>query len=560
MPRLPDPVGRYARRVVSGKEIAGELVQRACRRHLDDLRSAKRRGYRFDKRRALRAIAFFATLKHTKGKWARDFFHLSPAQEFIVGSIFGWVDRDGLRRFRTAYIEVARKFGKSELAGGLAILAAFYDEPREWGAEAFCAATKKDQAKIVFSVARHMLKRAPTYREQLNILTHRIVDPETGSYLTALGADADTLDGLSPHVVVIDELHAHPSSAVVDVMESATGARQQPLQIEITTAGRDTESICFEHHEYTERILDPNSDWEDDTWFGFIAAASPEDAIDDPAAWKKANPNLGVTVQPEWYETRARRAKASPTALAEFRRKNLDIWTADATRAIEAEVWDRGNRPLPEDLEGRPCFGGVDLATVNDLTAFVLAWPPLPGEREWYIRGRYYVPQERIEHRERTTKVPYSRWAREGVIVATPGPVTDHDFIEADIRKALELYDVREIAFDPARAGSVVQHLLAENAPLVEHRQGYISMAQPSADFERLLLSGDLVHGGDPCLRWQALNLVWAIDAAENKKPHKRKSKDKIDGIVALVMAIGRACAQPVETSSVYERRGVLTL
>ncbi len=548
--RRPDPTTAYARAVVAGREIAGRYVHQACVRHLRDLETGPARGLRFDLDLAHRAIEFCNSLRATRGRWARDYLVLSPAQQFIVGSIFGWVRvSTGLRRFRTAYIEVGRKFGKSELCGALALLAGFFDQPTEWGGEAYCAATKKDQAKIVVDIARTMVRRSHALKQRLRVLAGRVVDLETGSYLTALGADGDTLDGLSPHVVIIDELHAHPSSEVVDVMESGTGARAQPLQIEITTAGEDTMSICYDHHKHSLRVLDFAAQAPDDTWFAFIACANPDADVSDPRAWKMANPNLGVTVQEDWYEVRARRAKASPTALAEFRRKNLCLWTAGATKAIDPQVWDRGNRPYDlAALRKRPCFGAFDLAAIEDTSAFVLVWPPSLEERHWTVYGRYYVPEENIERRARATDIPYDRWAREGKLIATPGNVIDHDFIEADIRRACTEFNVREVAFDRALATQLVTHLTEARVPLVQFGQGFLSMSQPTKDFLRLVAAGLVVHGGDPVLRWMATNLVLRVDPAGCWKPDKARSKEKIDGIVATIMAVGRAMLAPTKT------------
>jgi phage terminase large subunit-like protein len=547
--RRPDPVTAYARAVVAGREIAGRYVVQACMRHMRDLEHGAGRGLRFDLDRANRAIEFCGSLRATRGRWAKDYLVLSPAQQFIVGSIFGWIRvTTGLRRFRTAYIEVARKFGKSELCGALALLAGFFDEPTEWGGEAYCAATKKDQAKIVVDISRTMVRRSPALKQRLRVLAGRIVDVETGSYLTALGADGDTLDGLSPHVVIIDELHAHPSSEVVDVMESGTGARAQPLQIEITTAGEDTMSICYDHHQHSVRVLDPAAHVGDDEWFAFIACANPDADVSDPRAWKMANPNLGVTVQEDWYEIRSRRARGSPTALAEFRRKNLCLWTAGATKAIDPQVWDRGARPYDlAALRNRPCYGAFDLAAIEDTSAFVLVWPPSQEERWWTVSGRYYVPEENIERRARATDIPYDRWAREGKLIATPGNVIDHDWIEADIKRACSEFNVREVAFDRAMATQLVTHLVDARVPLVQFGQGFMSMSQPTKDFLRLVAAGLVVHGGDPVLRWMATNLVLRTDPAGNWKPDKAKSKEKIDGIVATIMAVGRAMLAPTK-------------
>lgn len=533
----------------------------AAERHLRDLKEGPDRGLRFDRRLAMRAIAFIGTLKHTKGaRWAHKYFELTPSQAFCVGSTFGWVrESDGLRRFRTAFWFVGRKWGKSELAGAVSLLVTFFDEPHEYGAEGYTAATKRDQAGLVFKVAKKMLHRAPAHRERVRPLTYKCVNAHDGSTLEPLSADANTLDGLNPHFVCIDELHAHPSSAVVDVLESGQGARDQPLQVEISTAGSNTSSICYEHYQLSERILDPNSGFDDDSWFAFIAQADPDDALDDPVAWRKANPNIGIIVKEDWYETRARRAMVSPTARAEFVRKNLNRWVGDADRAIDLEQWDRGAEPFDlEDLRGRRCFAAFDLAKVRDLSALVLVFPPTADDDQWYVWGWYYVPEDNIEERSRTSLVPYDRWQREGLLIATPGSVVDYDFIEAHIEQVSEEFELEEIAYDRYLATQLVTHLMEKSLPLVQFGQGYVSMSQPTNDMLRLIAQGKLRHGGNPVLRWMASNLVLAADPAGNVKPNKARAKDKIDGIVALVMALGRGMLRPqAPEASVYEGRGM---
>lgn len=547
---LPDPCTAYARAVVAGAIPAGGAVRQACERHLRDLVDGAARGIVWQPERAWRACVFFSTLRFTKGRWAQQYFELQPWQAFIVGSLFGWRRAaTGTRRFRTAFVEVPRKNGKTELAGGIALLVTFFDDPIEYGAEGYTLATKQSQARICFAVAKQMMSRSPAYGAAIRRLAHRLVSVDTGSYLEPLGADARTLDGLNPHCGVIDELHAHPTSAVVDIMESALGARAQPLLFEITTSPQDEHGICAQHHNYSLRVLDPAAAFDDDSWFAYVAAPDAGDAWDQETTWKKANPNYGVTVTREYFEERARRAKELPSALVEFKLKNLDVRTSSTGKAVELATWDRGADPIDlEALKGRRCFGGLDLAIKHDTSALVLVFPPTADDPKWVVVPRFYVPESDIQERSRRDRVPYDQWARTGLLVATPGDVTDFDFIEEDVKAIGKLYDLRELAYDEHQASQLANHLTQTKFTLVPFGQGWKSMAMPTQYFQRLLHAGDLRHGGHPVLRWQASNLVVRRGAAGDTKPDKERSRERIDGIVALVMALGRAVLAPAPT------------
>lgn len=541
--RAPDPATTYARRVAKGKILACKLVRQACERHLRDLEEGAARGLRYDRARAWRAITFFRSLRLTKSKWAAEYFELSPWQAFITGSIWGWRREDGLRRFRKAYLEVPRKQGKTEYAAGALLLGGFFDDPPEYGAQNYAAATKRDQAKLVFNPARTMARRASHLRPQVVFTQKRIMKPDSESFIEPLGRDSENLDGLDPHFVVIDELHAHANSGIVDVLESATGARAQSFQLEITTAGAAQVGICWEHHEYSVQLLDPASGWTDDAWFAYIAAADEGDAWDSPRTWRKANPNFGVTVPESWFRERLPRWRKSPSARREMERKNLNRWVGASTREIDPETWDLGKEPFDlASLKGRRCFAGLDLAKVNDISALALVFPPVDAGEKWKVVMRYWVPEDDIAEREHEHRAPYAQWEREGRIVATPGNATDYEFVEHDIvALRAEVEDLKELAYDRHFAEQLQGKLQEHGITVVPFGQGYVSMAAPTAEFLRLYRSGQLQHGGDPVLRWMALNVVMQKDPAGNLKPTKEKSRDKIDGIVALVMALGRA-------------------
>lgn len=534
-------VTTYAQQVLDGAIPAGRLVRLACERHLRDLETGHQRGLWFDNEAATRAIAFFGFLRHSKGEWAGRAFELSPWQEFVVGSVFGWKREDGTRRFRTAYNEVPRKNGKSTLSAGVGLYLAFFDN--EPGAEVYAAATKRDQARIVWDEARRMVEATPQLRSRISVLTANLHSLATHSKFEPLGADADTLDGLNIHGAIVDELHAHRTRAIVDVLETATGSRRQPLIWYITTAGYDRTSVCWEHHDYSVKVLEGVI--EDDRWFAYIATIDPGDDWRDPSAWAKANPNLGVSVKFDDLETKAARAEQVPGQQNAFRRLHLNEWTEQADRWLDMDVWDAGAVPVdPEALRGRPCFAGLDLSSTTDLTAFVAVFPDDDGGYD--VLCRFWCPAEGIRERARRDRVPYDVWAEQGYLTPTEGNVVDYDHIREEIREFAETYQVVEIPYDRWNATQLVTQLMSDGARMVPFGQGFASMAAPTAELERLIRGGKLRHGGHPILRWMASNVAVEQDPAGNLKPSKRRSTERIDGIVALIMAIGRAMVHQV--------------
>jgi phage terminase large subunit-like protein len=387
------PVVAYTRGVMDGSIPACQLVRQCVERHLRDLETASERGLHFDRASAEHALRFFGFLRHTKGEWRGQVFQLSPWQAFIVWALFGWKRADGTRRFRLAYIEVPRKNGKSEFAAGLGLLLLVADgEP---AAEIYSAATKRDQAKIVWGAAQQMVELSP---ELDGLISHwksslTLAIEKWGSKFQPLGADADTMDGLNIHGAIVDELHAHKTSDVVDVLETATGARRQPLQLEITTAGFDRESICWEHHEYTRQVCEGLI--QDDTWFGFIASIDDGDDWKDPATWAKANPNYGVSVKPDDLARKSEKAQHMPVAQNAFRRLHLDEWTQQNDRFIDIDLWDANAGEFTEDdLLAQPCYGGLDLSSVADLTAWVMMFPQ--ADDSLRVLARFWCPEERL--------------------------------------------------------------------------------------------------------------------------------------------------------------------
>lgn len=546
----------YARQVTAGKILASKWVRLACERHLRDLKDGKVRGLRFDPAAAAHAIDFFRFLKHSKGEWAGTEFHLEPWQQFIVGSSFGWLRADGLRRYRTIYIEIPRKNGKSTIVAGMGLYLFFGDgEP---GAEVYAAATKKDQAKIVFSEAKRMVQASPSLKKRIGVNVGNLHILGTASKFEPLGADEDTMDGLNVHGAIVDEVHAHKNRGIWDVLETASGSRRQPMRLAITTAGFDRHSICWELHEYGQKVNE--GILEDDSFFSYVACIDEDDDWTDEAIWAKANPNLGVSVKLDDLRALARKAKAMPAAQNSFRRLRLDQWTEQESRWLDLATWDAcGVAASASSLEGRPCYGGLDLASTTDICALELYFPPEEDEEVGVVLSFFWVPAENILQRAKKDRVPYDTWVRSGHIKATDGNIVDYDVIFDDIRELSQTYDIQELAYDRWNATQLTTQLASEGITVVPIGQGFQGMAGPTRELEKLVVGKRLDHGGNPVLRWMASNVAVKQDPAGNFKPDKSKSRERIDGIVALAMAVGRAQVNPDAGGSKYETEEVFT-
>jgi len=543
-----DPVGAYARQVVTGKAPAGELMKLACQRHLDDVKRWKKASapYQWDPVVASDACGFFKLLRHSKGQWAGQVFELAPWQVFVVGSVFGWLRKDGVRRFRTAYMEVARKNGKTTLAAGVAIQLGFFDgEP---GAEVFFAATKRDQAKITFEESKRMVSATPSLKAKVESYVGSLT--AGNSKLQPLGADADTMDGLNIHGAVVDELHAHKTRAIVDVLETATGARRQPLIFYTTTAGFDRETVCWELHEYTEKIF--RGVVKDETWFGFIAAADEDDDWRAEATWRKANPNYGVSVLPDDLKRKCDKAKELPGAQNSFRRLHTNLWTESHTAWIPDALWmenagERDPTDIEDALEGAACWCGLDLGSTSDFCSFVAVFPDESGGYD--VLARFWIPEPTFKQRLRSARGAdlFFTWREQGHLVVTPGASTDYDFIEDEILRFAERFQVRAIAYDRYAASQLVKHLETElgEERLIAFGQGYVSMSAPCKELERLSLQRKIRHGGHPVLRWMCSNVSLQTDPAGNIKIDKARSAEKVDGMVSLAEAIGALTLVP---------------
>ena len=547
----------YIEDVMSGRVIACHWLKQACQRQLDDLEHGAARGLHFDRDEAEHVLKFFTILKHSKGEWADKPIELEPWQQFLLWTLFGWRRDDGTRRFRTAYIEVARKNGKSTIGAGVGLyLLAADGEP---GAEIYSAATKRDQARITHLEAVRMVKASPMLKRRIRTFRDNLNIEGTASKFEPLGADSDTMDGLNIHGAIVDEIHAHKTREVWDKIDTGTGARRQPLMFGITTAGYDRQSLCWTLNEYAKKILDRVVD--DDSFFGMIFTLDDGDDWQDESTWIKSNPNLNVSKKLDDLRRKAERAKEMPSAQNSFLRLELNVWTQSETKWMPIEHWRECGLPLDySKLAGRTCYAGLDLSSTSDLTACSLVFPPMAGEDVYLVLSRFWIPEDNLQKRVHDDRVPYDVWLRGGFLESTPGNVVDYNFIFEQIERDAKEYKIAEIAFDRWGAARVANELQAKGLVMVAFGQGFASMSPPMKELERLVMSHKLAHGNNPVLNWMADNVVANIDAAGNIKPDKEKSREKIDGIVSLIMGLDRAMRNNGSTMSVYETRGVRVL
>ncbi len=565
------PVETYACQVLAGEVLAGRLVKLACQRHLDDLAGGKARGLVWDAEAARRILDFVPLLKHSKGEWAGQPVVLSAWQQFLLGCLFGWKRTDGRRRFRMAYCELARKNGKSTLAAGVGLYLAFFDgEP---GAEVYTAATIRAQARIVHSEAIRMVKASPGLRARIKVFKDNLSSEASASKYEPLGKDADTLDGLNPSGVIVDELHAHKTRELLDVLETATGARRSPLIFCITTAGVAGEpTVCQEMHDYSVKVLEGTV--QDDNHFAYVAAIDAGDDWQDEACWGKANPNLGVSCKIEDLRAKAAKAKEMPSAQATFRQKHCDEWVQSMEVWLPDDRWMRPPNSDPFDLAilaGRDCYGGLDLANSLDMCSFCLVFPfgetttiepakpprpegqaddqaeaePLVLAEYYYVLIFYWVPEDRAAERERSNRVNYRTWLEEELMTETQGDVTDYSVIRADINRLGSQYRIVKIGFDPFNARQLANELVEDGFDLVEFPQRISTFNEPMRAVEKLAREGRIRHGGHKVLRWNIGNVVARRNGLEQQMPDRKKSADKIDGAVALIMGLSQAMLAP---------------
>lgn len=516
-------------------------------------------GSHYDKEAADFAVTFIEQLSHTKGKWAGKPFTLLPWQEQIIRDIFGVLKADGNRQFTTAYIEVPKKNGKSEIAAAVAIFLLYADG--EASPEVYGAAADRGQASIVFDVAKQMVMQNKTLSGVSKILgaNKRITCGYNNGFYQVLSAEVGTKHGLNVSGLVLDEVHAQPNRRLYDVLTKGSGdAREQPLYFLITTAGTDRNSICYELHQKALDIIEGRKI--DHTFYPVIYGAGEDEDWTDPEVWKKANPSLGETIKIEKVMDACEQAKQNPAEENTFRQLRLNQWVKQSVRWMPMDKFDACAFPVsPTELEGRVCYGGLDLSSTTDLTSFVLVFPPEDEEDKYYILPYFWVPEDTLEQRVRRDHVPYDLWEKQGYLQTTEGNVLHYKYIEQFIEKLGEKYNIREIAFDRWGATELVQNLEDMGFTVAAFGQGFKDMSPPSKEMFKLVLEGRVAHGGHPVLRWNFDNIFIRTDPAGNIKPDKEKSTERIDGAVATIMALDRAIRCGLDSGeSVYDTRGLV--
>lgn len=540
---------------MSGKIITCEYVKLAVKRHLDDMERIGSKGfpYHFDRESAQHRLDFYKLCRHSKGEWAGQVFTPSPWQQFIAWVFYGWKRKDGTRRFRTSYVEVARKNGKSTDMATEGLYQLAYDG--EQGSEVYTAATKRDQARIIHNESTRMVKKSPKLAMELGLVKDNIYHEATQSKYVPLGEDSKTEDGLNVQAGMVDEYHAHPNSGLFDQLRSGMGARREPVMKIITTAGYERDCPCYKEREYAINIL--KGIFKDDSYFAIIYTLDEGDEWQDEKVWIKANPNLGISVKIDDMREMCHKAKNSPSFQNEFLTKKLNIWTNAVTAWMKSGAWEACNSPVDADaLAGCTCYGAFDLSKTTDMTAWVLCFPPVDDDDKYHFLFRFFMPQDDLENiiTDKNLLANIRLWIKQGYIQTTPGDKIDYDFIKAQIAKDAEKYDLRKIAYDPYNASQIVNDLQKEDYELLEYRQGYLTMSPATKDFEIKVLGKEIAHGGNPVMDWMMSCVEVAQDPAGNIKPVKpdrNKTSKRIDGVVATIMALDMSVRE--STGSAYD-------
>lgn len=537
---------QYAQSVVAGDVPANQWVRKACQRQLDDLARFKGRGspFRFNPilqdtqgrkfRPGDNLCAFIELLPHIKGPLAGQAIELEPWQVFILTTVFGWVRKDGRRRFRRAYIEVPRGNAKSTLSSAVGLYMLTADG--EGGAECYSLATTRDQARIVFGDAQQMARKSPGFRARYGVTVgaHNIHVINTASKFEALSAEGSTLDGLNIHFGCIDELHAHKTRTVYDVVETGTGKRDNSLLWVITTAGSDRAGICYEVRTFVTRLLDDLV--ADDSQFGIIYGLDESDDWGTEEALIKANPNWNISVRPEVIGPLQAKALQLPSATNNFRTKHCNDWVSTDTAWMDIRAWERcaDSSLCLEDFAGEPCWIGIDLASKVDIASMAIVF-----EREGKAIAfvRHFLPEDTVFS---AANSQYQGWMNSGRLLATPGNVTDFSMIEAELLDWTTRFEVKAVAFDPFQATQFSTRMLAEGLPMIEVRPTVLNFSEPMKQLEALVLQGKFAFDNDPVLTWMVSNVVCHRDAKDNIYPRKERPENKIDGVIAVLMALNR--------------------
>lgn len=581
---VEDHCTQYAYDVFTKRIHSCKRIWQLARIHLTQLRKAEKSNYdwEYDLDKASRFWKFCGVIHHWKGTFAGQEFELLPWQYFVTGMMFGWVEKSsGLRKYKDVYLEVPRKNGKSFLAAAIGLYLLVADG--EQGAEVYSAATMREQAKIVWKDACKIVKRNEELSQYVEQGWLRLEMPSTDSTFVPLASDSKKLDGLNPHGAIADELHQWESDDLADVIEDGMGNRSQPIFFKITTAGDNINSLCYRQRIHAENILEGylNGKYVDHTFLPIIFTvdkdiidANPDDFWLDRKVWEMANPSLGSAKRMDYMETQSNKATLVPSRVKPFKTKQLNVWVDAKGGWLNMEEWDNIHPPSPdnegeflntfkpEDLKGAKCYGGLDLSSIIDVTAFVMLF--LLEDKRIACIPRYYLPEDNMRARVMRDKVPWDLWQEEGRIILTSGNAVDLDFIYKDILDLKEIYNITEIGFDPWKAIEISNKLDAEGFDMVLMRQGHATLGYPTQQLEKMVLKHTFLHNNCPILRYMASNTAVRSDANENIVPDKAKSNSRIDGIAATVNALGRllfneSLAEENETS-VYESRGIRRL
>ena len=508
----------------------------------------------FDKEAASKAIGFIETFcTHTKGELTGKPLLLEDWQKKIVGDLFGWKNKNGLRKFRTAYIQIGRKNGKSTLCAAIGLYMLFADDER--GSEIFSAAGDRQQAGIVFEIAKRMIINNLELTKRSKVFRNSITNESKGNFYQAISSDSKTKHGFNANCIIFDELHTQPNRDLWDTLLTSTGSRRQPLCIAITTAGYDRQSICWEIYNYAKQVQD--NIIKDESFYSAIFEAEIDDDITDEEVWEKANPNYGISLRKEYMKRESQRAVDVPSYQNTFKRLMLNIWTDSQTAWIGAKEWEvcEGEIDLKK-LKGKECWGGLDLASTRDISALVLLFK---DDEKFLIVPYFFIPEDNAKKRSERDKVDYVTWIRDDHIIATSGDVADYNFIKEKIMELGMEYNLQSIAYDRWNASQLVIDLTNEGVPMEPFGQGFKSMSAPTKELEKVILGEQLIHNGNPVMTWMLSNIALQEDPAGNIKPNKSKSTEKIDGIVALIMSLGEYMTEG-NVSSIYDDRGLLIL
>ena len=549
---------KYAQEINDGVIPACRWVMLACRRFFNDLKFAENRGYIFDEEKAKDVLDFYDHVPHIKGEWAGSPIKLSPWQGFCLINLFGWVHKDtGLRRFRSGYIEVGRKNGKSTFVAPVGLYMVGFDG--EAGSEVYSAATSRDQARIVFDAARDMTRKSEL-KNALKALNHSVCEEGSASAFKPLAADSDTLEGKNTHCAIIDELHAHKNRRVYDVLELSCAARSQPLLLTITTAGDDRTGICYEVRDYLTKVLE--GVFEDDSCFGIIYT------LDDPEEWKneqlwiQANPNLGISVKLDDMRRLCQKAQQTPSAASEFKRKRLDIWCEGEAAYFNMEDWRLCPQLAPDPrLKGLPCYLALDLSSKRDISALIGLFPD--DERHYQLKVRFYLPEAVLDPKKsgkaHHIQKLYKQWADGGWLTLTPGQIIDYSVIYKDAKDWAQHYDAAEIAFDPWGATQLATQLQEDGFTIVQVQQSVKNFSEAMKETDAVMIDHRIHHEHNPVMAWMMSNVNARVDKNDNVFPNKLNDESKIDGPVATFMAMNRALLQQ-ETDSVYDEEDLLVV